>query len=74
MIVEGDLPAGIHIRNVAIIIGGVTDVAASAITGNILHDVGIGGIKLVRLLHCHWSGLNIHWHLVQWRHGKMNFT
>ena len=72
MIVEGDLPIGIHIRNIAIVIGSVTDVAASAIAGNILHDVGISGIELVGFLHSHRRVLNIHWHLVERQHGKMH--
>ena len=71
MVVEGDVVFVIDVRDVAIVIGSVTDVAASAVAGNIFHDVGVGGVELIGLLYRHRRGLNFHWHLVERHHGKM---
>lgn len=65
MIVISDLAIRGHIRHIAIVIGSMADVTASAITGDIPHDVGIGDIKLVGFPHRDRRVLNIHWHLVQ---------
>ena len=73
VIFEGDIAFIVHSRNVASVIGGVTHVSAAAIAGNVLHDVGIGDIELIRFPHCHRCGLNIHWHLIQWCHGEADF-
>jgi hypothetical protein len=51
----------------------MTDVSTAAVAGNVFHNVGIRGVELIRRLHAHRRGLNFHRHVIQWRHGKMDF-
>jgi len=73
MVVEGDVALRVHIGDVAIIIGSMTDVAAAAVAGNVFHDIGVGGVELIRRLYSDRRGLNVHRHLTKRHHGKVDF-
>ena len=63
MIVERDGSACANRRDVTIIVASVSNCAAPAVAGNLLHDVGVGGGEAVGFLHTGGSGAHFSRHI-----------
>ena len=68
MVVKRDVAFVVHRRYITVIVGGVTAVASATIAGDVLDDIGVGKVDLIRLLHCHRSGLDFGRHMLHGGH------
>ena len=71
MVVKSDIALLIDAGNVAVVVGCMTHISAAAVTRNILHNIGICDVELIRGLNADRRRLDLGRHLVHRCHREI---